>query len=47
MICGGTVIVNPNTRLSKTDAAWVRDFIDRYGERLSSLAIREGSKYLA
>jgi 3-methyladenine DNA glycosylase AlkD len=31
---------------SKTDAQWVRNFIDKYKNGLSSLSIREGSKYI-
>jgi 3-methyladenine DNA glycosylase AlkD len=31
---------------SKTDPAWVKDFIERNRERLSGLSIREASKYL-
>jgi len=31
---------------SKTDLDWVRDFIERYRERLSPLSIKEASKYL-
>lgn len=31
---------------SKTDAAWVRSFIDRHRAALSPLSIREGSKYV-
>lgn len=31
---------------SKTDAAWVASFIEKYREGLSPLSIREGSKYL-
>ncbi len=30
----------------KTDPEWVRDFIERYGERMSRLSLREASKYL-
>jgi 3-methyladenine DNA glycosylase AlkD len=31
---------------SKTNPAWVADFINRHQEDLSKLSIREGSKYL-
>jgi len=31
---------------SKTNAQWVRNFIDKYKKGLSSLSIREGSKYI-
>ena len=31
---------------SKTNPAWVREFIDRHREALSSLSIREASKYI-
>lgn len=31
---------------SKTDPEWVRDFIEKYRDRLNSLSIREASKYL-
>lgn len=31
---------------SRTDAEWVRAFIDKYEDDLSRLSIREGSKYL-
>lgn len=31
---------------SRTDAGWVRAFIDKYEDGLSRLSIREGSKYL-
>ena len=31
---------------SKTDPDWVRDFIERYRERLAPLSIREGGKYV-
>ena len=31
---------------SKTDPAWVKDFIDQYKDRMDKLSIREGSKYL-
>lgn len=31
---------------SKTDPEWVRSFIGRYGGRMASLSVREGSKYL-
>lgn len=31
---------------SKTNPNWVRDFIERYRERLSKLSIREGGKYV-
>ena len=31
---------------SKTDAKWVRDFIDKYKNQLSKLSIKEGSKYI-
>lgn len=31
---------------SKTEAQWVRNFIDKYKKGLSSLSIREGSKYI-
>ena len=31
---------------SKTNADWVRDFIEQHREEMSALSIREGSKYL-
>ena len=31
---------------SKTDSDWVRNFIERYNERMDKLSIREASKYL-
>ncbi len=31
---------------SKTDAAWVRDFIERHRDEMAALSIREASKYL-
>lgn len=31
---------------SKTDPVWVRDFITKYEYKLSSLSIKEGSKYI-
>ena len=31
---------------SKTDPDWVRDFINRYHDKLAPLSIKEGSKYL-
>ena len=31
---------------SKVNPSWVRDFINRYGDRLSKLSVKEGSKYL-
>ncbi len=31
---------------SKTDKVWVSNFIERYGDRLDKLSIKEGSKYL-
>ncbi|MDK6598648.1 DNA alkylation repair protein, partial [Aerococcus urinae] len=31
---------------SKTNPGWVRDFIQTHKEGLTSLSIREGSKYL-
>lgn len=31
---------------SKTDSEWVRNFIKEHSDRLSSLSLREGSKYL-
>ncbi len=31
---------------SKTDPAWVKDFIDKYRSRLAALSVREGSKYI-
>ncbi len=31
---------------SKTNPAWVRDFIDKYRDRMAPLSLREASKYL-
>jgi 3-methyladenine DNA glycosylase AlkD len=31
---------------SKTNPKWVNQFIEKYGDRMSSLSIREASKYL-
>ena len=31
---------------SKTNPEWVRDFIEKYKDRMSPLSIREGSKYI-
>lgn len=31
---------------SKTNPSWVRDFLNKYGEELAPLSIREASKYL-
>lgn len=31
---------------SKTDPEWVRDFIDRYRDRMNKLSIREAGKYI-
>ena len=31
---------------SKTNPAWVREFIEKYKDKLSKLSIKEGSKYL-
>ena len=31
---------------SKINSVWVRDFINKYGDKLSKLSIKEGSKYL-
>lgn len=31
---------------SKTNPAWVRDFIDKYRDRMTPLSLREASKYL-
>ena len=31
---------------SKTNPDWVREFIEKYKDRLSKLSIKEGSKYL-
>lgn len=31
---------------SKTNADWVRNFINKYSEKMNSLSIREGSKYI-
>lgn len=31
---------------SKTDPEWVRNFIEKYQDKMSSLSIKEASKYL-
>ena len=31
---------------SKTNPAWVRDFLNRYGERMERLSVREAGKYV-
>ena len=31
---------------SKTDAGWVRGFIEKYGDRMAALSIKEASKYI-